>query len=292
MLRLRHASAAAVLAILAGPAVALAQDDRDFTVIRDWAPIGTVDSRAVDDTLWLSSGTIHAGADYGDFVFRFDYRLPSPTAAAALLLRAHQAGDGAGREYAVALDRAGNSGQLSAVGMPLHQSRFTPPQSARAGWTPGEVRVERAHVTVTIDGAVVSQGTLLDAPRGRIGFRVLRGGIELRAMRVAPLVRTPFHPELPAAGTDGTTLPTLKKHVAPVYPSRARRNGVSGTVLLEIVIRPDGLIGDINVAFAPHADLIPAAVECVRKWRFNPARKDGAPVAVTATAEVAFNLTR
>jgi TonB family protein len=294
MLRLRHASAAAVLAILAGPAVALAQDDRDFTVIRDWAPIGTVDARAVGDTVILSAGTIHTNTDYQDFVFRFEYRLPSPDAAAALLFRAHQGADRDGREYAVALDGAGSTGRLSAVSMPLHQSRFTPPKAGRTRWTSCYVRVERARLTVIIDGAVVSEGSLLDLPGGRIGFRVLSGGIELRAVRVAALAETraTFHPELPVAGTPGVTLPSLRIHVAPVYPSRARRDGVSGTVFLEIVVLPDGRVGDIRVTASPHADLIQAAVDCVRKWRFNPAQKDGVPVAVAATAEVAFNLTR
>lgn len=294
MLTLRHALAAAALAILGWPAAALAQADSDFAVIRDWTPIGTVDSRAVADTLLLSSGTIHTDANYGDFVFRFDYRLPSPAAGAALLLRVHQGADGDGREYAVALDGVGNSGQLSAVGMSLHESHFTPPTSARPEWTPCEVRVERGRLTVRVDGAIVSEADRLDTPGGRIGFRAGRGGIELRAMRVAPLAkpRSTFHTELPAAEDPGIALPTLKKHATPVYPSRARRNGVRGTVLLEIVILPDGLIGDIHLASSPHPDLIPPAVDCVRKWRFHPALKDGAPVAVTATVEVAFNLTR
>jgi TonB family protein len=147
---------------------------------------------------------------------------------------------------------------------------------------------------VTIGGAIVSQGSLLDRPGGRIGFRVLRGDVELRAMRVAPLVDTlsTFHPELPVAGTAGVTVPSLAKHVPPIYPSSARSNGISGRVLLQMVVLPDGRVGDVREAFSPHADLTRAAIACVRKWRFNPALKDGAPVAVAVTAEVAFNLAR
>jgi protein TonB len=32
------------------------------------------------------------------------------------------------------------------------------------------------------------------------------------------------------------------------------------------------------------------AIEAVKKWKFDPARKDGKPVAVASTAEVNFRL--
>ncbi len=229
--------AAALALSLAIPGAASGQTDADFTLIRDWTPIGTVDSRAVADTLLLSSGTIHTGTDYADFVFRFDYRLPSKTAGAALLLRVNQ-------------DENGKA------------------------------------------GAVVAEGSLLDKPAGRIGFRAGPGGIELRGMRVATIAKPRFHIELAAATDPGITPPTVKKHATPVYPERARQQRISGTVLVDIVILPDGLIGDLQIGASPHPDLIPAAIACLRKWRFNPAQKDGVPVAVTATVEVAFNLTR
>jgi TonB family protein len=262
---------------------ATAQADTDFTLIRDWTPVGTVDSRAAADTLLLSSGTIHTETDYGDFVFRFDYRLPSPTAGATLLLRVHQGPDGKGREYAVALDGAGNGGRMSAEGMVLHETRFTPRRSAPGGWTPCEARIERGQLTMTIDGAIVAEADRLDTPGGRIGFRAGRGGIELRSMRVATLAkpRSTFHTELPAAEDPGVTPPTIRRHASPVYPAEARRRRIAGTVQLEIEILPDGLIGDMHIASSAHPDLIAPAIACVRKWRFNP-----------ATVEVAFNLTR
>jgi TonB family protein len=287
----RVASAAVLALSLAAANHASAQAEADFALIRDWTPIGTVDSRAVGDTLLLSAGTIHSGADYGDFVFRFDFRLPTPTAGAALLLRANQEA-GKDREYAIGLGGAGEGGRLSAEGMPLHESRFTPPTSALTGWTPCEVRVERAHLTVSIAGTVVAQGSLLDKPAGRIGFRAGRGGIELRGMRVAPIAKAAFHPELPAASDPGLAPPTVKRQAQPDYPDAAQRQRISGTVLLDIVILPDGLIGDIQVAASPHRDLIPPAIACIKKWRFNPATKDGVPVAVTATVELAFTLKR
>lgn len=272
-----------------------AQADADFTVIRDWTPAGEVESRAVADTLLLSAGSIHTASQYGDFVFRFDYRPPAPGASASLLLRVHDGEDGSPREYAVALGGQ-SGGQLSAQGMLLHETRgtFLTSAAARADWTSCEVRVDNGHLTVRLDGAVVAQAERLEKPGGRIGFRAGPGGIELRRMRVAVLAKpvSTFHSELPSAESPGIQKPTLKKQATPVYPEKAKRAGITGTVLLEIVILPEGVAGDINVAYAPHPDLIEPSIVCVRKWRFEPARKDGAPLAVTATVEVSFTLAR
>src|SRR5215218_7594109 len=106
---------AALGAACLAPPPAWAQADSEFTLMRDWTPIGTVDFRAVADTLLLSEGTIHSNERYGDFAFRFDYRLPATDAVAALLVRAGAATDPEPREYAVALDGTGEGGRLSAV---------------------------------------------------------------------------------------------------------------------------------------------------------------------------------
>jgi TonB family protein len=286
--------ALAVVCALSPAAPAGAQADGEFTLIRDWTPVGTADTRAAADTLLLSAGTIHTPDTYADFVFRFDYRLPSTDAGAMLLLHAHGGADGEPREYAVALDGTGNGGRLSAVRLLLHETRFTPVGAPRGDWTPCEVRVEGGRLTVSLAGAVVAEADRLDSPGGRIGFRAGRRGIELRGMRVAPLAKpaSTFHPELPKADAPGITQPRITKHVGPIYPNKAHRQGISGIVLLAIVIGTDGLVGDLHVAASAHPDLIEPAIACVRKWRFHPATKDGVPTAVTATVEVAFALAR
>ena len=269
------------------------QADSEFAPILNWTPVGTADTRTTADILLLSAGTIHTPDTYADFVFRFDYRLPSPEAGAALLLRAHNA-YGDSREYAVALDGTGRSGQLSAVGLPLHETRFRPLDAPRLEWTPCEVRVESGRLTVSLAGTIVAAADHLESPDGRIGFRAGRGGIELRGMRVAPLAKAgwTFHTELPKGADPGITPPRIAKHVSPVYPADARRLGLTGTVVLAIVIETDGAVGDMRIMSSPHPDFIEPAIACVRQWRFHPALKGGAPVAVTAKVEVAFDLAR
>jgi TonB family protein len=55
--------------------------------------------------------------------------------------------------------------------------------------------------------------------------------------------------------------------VPPVYPELARRMHVTGTVKIMITVAPNGSIKDTKV-IGGHPVLAEAALEAVRKWRF------------------------
>jgi TonB family protein len=57
--------------------------------------------------------------------------------------------------------------------------------------------------------------------------------------------------------------------VPPLYPELARRMHVSGTVVVHLVIAPDGSVSDAKVE-SGHALLGPAAQEAVKRWKFEP----------------------
>ncbi len=57
--------------------------------------------------------------------------------------------------------------------------------------------------------------------------------------------------------------------VPPIYPELARRMHVSGTVVLHLVVAPDGSVSDAKVE-SGHALLGPAAQEAVKRWKFEP----------------------
>jgi TonB family protein len=59
---------------------------------------------------------------------------------------------------------------------------------------------------------------------------------------------------------------------APAYPDIARRISLTGTVKLQIVIGTDGKVKDVSV-IGGHPVLITAAVEAVKKWRYEPMRQ-------------------
>jgi TonB family protein len=88
----------------------------------------------------------------------------------------------------------------------------------------------------------------------------------------------------------GITPPRLLREVKAIYSEEARRRGLTGGVLLEIVIKRDGSVGDVSVVRGLGAGLEQRAIEAVRQWRFDPARRQGAPVDVIVEVAVEFTL--
>jgi protein TonB len=78
--------------------------------------------------------------------------------------------------------------------------------------------------------------------------------------------------------------------VKPQYTEEARRRGIEGDVVLEIVVRADGSVGQVTVMQRLGAGLDQRAIEAVRQWRFSPARRFGTPVDVLVEVAVEFKL--
>ena len=88
----------------------------------------------------------------------------------------------------------------------------------------------------------------------------------------------------------GITPPSLIREVKPQYTEEARRVGVEGDVVLEIVVRSDGSVGQISIVQRLGSGLDQRAIEAVRQWRFSPARRHGTPVDVLVEVAVEFKL--
>jgi len=79
--------------------------------------------------------------------------------------------------------------------------------------------------------------------------------------------------------------------VRPSYPSSALREGKQGTTMLRVHVLIDGRVGDVIVQqSAGHPDLDQAAIEAVRRWRFDPARRGSEPVAMWVLLPVEFQI--
>ncbi|MGA8618741.1 MAG: energy transducer TonB [Candidatus Sulfotelmatobacter sp.] len=61
-----------------------------------------------------------------------------------------------------------------------------------------------------------------------------------------------------------------KSKVQPVYPDLARKMNLSGTVKVELVVAANGTVKDAKVV-GGHPVLATAALDAVKKWRFEPA---------------------
>jgi len=91
-------------------------------------------------------------------------------------------------------------------------------------------------------------------------------------------------------GRNGVTIPRAIKQTPPEYSDEARRKKLEGTVLLSLVVTANGDTADIKVTRALGSGLDEKAIEAVSQWTFEPATKDGKPVAVKIAVEVSFHL--
>jgi TonB family protein len=92
-------------------------------------------------------------------------------------------------------------------------------------------------------------------------------------------------------GDSGIARPLGGYQVKPRYPESARRQGVEGTTLLKIHVSDTGRVEDVLVErSAGHQDLDLAAMEAVKQWRFEPARRGKQSVAVWVMLPVRFAL--
>lgn len=88
----------------------------------------------------------------------------------------------------------------------------------------------------------------------------------------------------------GVEPPRLLREVKADYSDEARRANIEGEVLLEIVVRANGSVGDVKIVRGLRAGLNERAVDAVRQWRFAPARMKGTPVDVVVEVGVEFRL--
>jgi len=90
-----------------------------------------------------------------------------------------------------------------------------------------------------------------------------------------------------------TARPQGGYQVRPAYPSAPRRLGIQGTTMLRVHVLADGRIGAVLVEHsAGHPDLDQAAMEAVRRWRFEPARRGADAIAMWVLLPVEFRLTQ
>jgi protein TonB len=94
------------------------------------------------------------------------------------------------------------------------------------------------------------------------------------------------------AGGSGISLPTLVREVKPAYTADAIKNRIQGSVLMAVVVLPDGTVGEVTVirSLDTVSGLDAQAILAVKQWMFNPGMKDGVPVAVRVTVEMTFSL--
>jgi TonB family protein len=98
--------------------------------------------------------------------------------------------------------------------------------------------------------------------------------------------RTPQGPR----GRSGLHPPVPLHKVDPRYQPSAISERVEGKVQIAGVIRTDGHVELLRILKSVDARLDQSAEEALRKWEFEPAKRDGSPVEVDVVAEIPFQL--
>ena len=96
---------------------------------------------------------------------------------------------------------------------------------------------------------------------------------------------------LPAAllkADEKTEPPVPVRTVAPDVPSSFSRAGNVGLVTVNFVVDEKGNVQDPTIVKSSHAELEEPALTAIKKWRFKPAKRDGAAVSVHVTIPIKF----
>lgn len=102
-------------------------------------------------------------------------------------------------------------------------------------------------------------------------------------------------PALPAGARSGKWISVgfaemkarLTEAPQPKYPEPAQKAGIEGDVRLDAVVGTDGAIMALTTR-SGHSLLVPAAIEAISRWRFQPTLLNGYPVEVRTEITVSF----
>src|SRR5215813_13022930 len=129
----------------------------------------------------------------------------------------------------------------------------------------------REHYQTTPHGAPQQDASRQDMPP-----QLLRLSADPRGTPVLPISQT--------------SMPKILSREKATYTEEARGAGIVGVVVMNVVFRGDGNIGDIKIIRGLPFGLMEQAVYAAKRIRFEPVTKNGGPVSVRSNLEYTFNL--
>ena len=137
----------------------------------------------------------------------------------------------------------------------------------------------------------VPGGVAGGTPGGVLGG--INGSVPSAAPPPPPPPKKEEKPAAPKRITIGGNVQQAKliRQPKPVYPPLAKQARISGVVHLAAVISANGTIQDLKV-ISGHPLLIPAALEAVKQWVYQPTLLNGEPVEVQTQIDVNFTLSQ
>jgi protein TonB len=87
---------------------------------------------------------------------------------------------------------------------------------------------------------------------------------------------------------DVKPVPTFQPN--PTYPFEMRRAGITGTVMVDFIVDPEGNVIDAYAESSSQHDFEANAIQGVARWKFRPGRKGGRAVATRMQVPIQFSL--
>lgn len=86
--------------------------------------------------------------------------------------------------------------------------------------------------------------------------------------------------------------PRPLRRTAPRYPEAALAEGLTGDIVVEFVILPDGTVdvATVKVVSTAHAVFIEPTLEALREWRFEPGKLDGRAIPTRVRQRIPFRV--
>jgi TonB family protein len=119
------------------------------------------------------------------------------------------------------------------------------------------------------------------ASQAGLGEGLAAGFVSSSKQPVAPAAPLPVGGDVKSARLISST--------APVYPTIARAQRISGDVKIDALVEANGVVSSMKVVAGPPL-LQQSAMEAVRHWRYQPAQLDGKAVPMHLTVTVQFKL--
>ena len=175
-------------------------------------------------------------------------------------------------------------------GEPLPARRTSPPVNSPQRtvlFNPVPARPVLPHPNENAGAAPPIVGITTEYQEGPGGFQPgIPGGENTGApIRLAP----PSPRGKPLPQSEGVMAARLVRRIDPIYPRIALLMRLSGTVRLRAIIGTDGSVQQLQV-LAGSPILAQAAIDAVRRWRYQPTRLNGQPVQVETSITVTFVL--
>jgi protein TonB len=125
------------------------------------------------------------------------------------------------------------------------------------------------------------------APAPSIDTMSTSGPLKALASSTAP--PSPIS-EMPAPEHSGGQLkpPRLVSSVLPLYPQIAQLAGVEGDVVVQASVDKNGNVSSTKVLYGPMM-LRQAAIDALRRWKYDPAQLDGKAVGTEMTVRIRFH---